>query len=92
MIKHQTILTLISLCFIPLISSSCQKSNVEAVNSTILKCIQKNGQWVTIAKRGTVKSDALLVWNTTEFGDNCSPSERCRRVSEKLTTFVIANI
>ncbi len=87
----KTIVTFIVLGGVVLISGcNSTNNNVEASNTapTTLKCIQDNGKWVTIATRGNVKSSALLIWETAEFGDNYTPEKRCHIVSEKLTTFV----
>lgn len=89
----RTSLTLIVLSIgCSLLTSACSQTNAAADSTpTVLECTQENQQWVTIAKRGNVKSDPLLVWNTTEFGDNYTPANRCKIVSEKLTDFVAAN-
>jgi hypothetical protein len=90
----KTILAIIGFGCVVMIGG-CSNNNVTASNTdsipTLLKCTQENGQWVTIAKRGNFISDPLLIWQTAEFGDRYTPGERCKIVSERLTTFVTAN-
>jgi len=91
--NYKTILTVISFCCVGMIGGC--NNNVTAsdpsTNPTILECTQDQGQWVTIAKRGNVISNPLLIWQTQQFGDNYTPAQRCKEVSERLTTFVIAS-
>ncbi len=45
--------------------------------------------WITIAQRNNLRTiKPLLVWQTTEFGDNWTPENRCNHVTEKLNKAV----
>jgi len=45
--------------------------------------------WITMAQRNNLRTiKPLLVWQTTEFGDNWTPEKRCNHVTEKLNKAV----
>jgi hypothetical protein len=45
--------------------------------------------WITMAQRNNLRTiKPLLVWQTTEFGDNWPPEKRCNHVTEKLNKAV----
>jgi len=58
---------------------------------TVFKCVQQGSDWATIAERGTDIKVPLVIWNTKEFGDNYTPDQRCKIVSERLTKNVAEN-
>jgi hypothetical protein len=63
-----------------------------STDSTSFECVQQGDGWATIAKRGNVVSVApLLTWNSTYFGPEYTPEQRCKMVSRKLTDAVNAN-
>lgn len=56
-------------------------------------CVQDANQgWVTVAQRNNLRTiKPLLVWQTTEFGENWTPEKRCHHVTEKLNIAVANN-
>ncbi|MEG4530713.1 COP23 domain-containing protein [Microcoleus sp. D2_18a_D3] len=58
---------------------------------TIFKCVRQGSGWATIAQKGTFVVSPLITWNTTEFGSEYTPEERCNIVSPKLTKAVADN-
>lgn len=63
-----------------------------AVKTEFLCVEDTEDGWVTIAQRNNLRTiKPLLVWQTTEFGDNWPPEKRCRHVTEKLNKAVEQN-
>jgi hypothetical protein len=64
-----------------------------STQKTEFLCVEDTNQgWVTMAKRNNLISiKPLLIWQTTEFGDNWTPEKRCNHVAEKLNKAVGKN-
>lgn len=63
-----------------------------STDSTIFKCAQHGDGWATFAQRGNAVSlSPLFTWNSTEFGPEYAPEQRCKMVSRKLTEAVAEN-
>ncbi|WP_017653778.1 COP23 domain-containing protein [Fortiea contorta] len=58
------------------------KSNVK----TAFLCIRQGSGYATVARRGTKTTSPIITWNDTAFGPQFAPEERCKRVSQRLTT------
>jgi hypothetical protein len=60
--------------------------------ATTFNCVQQAMGWATIAQRGNAISQSpLLTWNSTEFGTDWTPEQRCKTVSQRLTDAVAKN-
>jgi len=59
--------------------------------ATVFRCVKEGTGWATVAERGTSLVFTLITWNTTEFGSEYTPQERCNIVSPKLTKAVADN-
>ena len=59
--------------------------------ATVFRCVKEGSGWATVAERGTSLVFTLITWNTTEFGSEYTPQERCNIVSPKLTKAVADN-
>jgi hypothetical protein len=59
---------------------------------TTFKCIQDGSGWATVAVRADGKqSKPIISWQTTEFGSEYTPKQRCEIVNEKLAEGVARN-
>ncbi|MCL1472208.1 COP23 domain-containing protein [Argonema antarcticum] len=59
---------------------------------TVFACeTNAEGNPTTVAKKGGDTTPPLIVWETTYFGQNYTPENRCGIVSEKLTAAVADN-
>lgn len=60
---------------------------------TTFHCIKENrsGLNVTVAKRGNRQTSPLFIWKSNNWGSKYPPQERCRIVSQRLTTAVAKN-
>jgi Circadian oscillating protein COP23 len=59
---------------------------------TTFKCVQQSSGWATLAERGNaISKGPLITWNSTEFGADWTPQQRCYTVSQKLTEAVAKN-
>lgn len=64
----------------------------ESHEPTSFNCMPSEGGWATFAQRGTAISTVpMIAWNTTEFGNDYTPDERCRIVSQRFTIAVADN-
>ncbi|MGK7904099.1 MAG: COP23 domain-containing protein [Hormoscilla sp.] len=62
------------------------------LDPTVFKCVRQGEGWATFAQRGNAVSTVPMIrWNTTEFGSDYTPENRCRIVSERLTKAVANN-
>jgi len=52
------------------------------------ECASNGSGWATYAKKGNATSSPLITWETTEFGSEWTPEERCYEVSDRLTKAV----
>lgn len=62
-----------------------------ANQTTVFQCVGSNRSLATIAKRGNRTTDPIILWQTTEFGSEFTPSQRCQAVSQRLTQAVANN-
>ena len=78
---------------IPPTTTTSETTSASPAVKTEFLCVQDTQKgWVTIAQRNNLKSiKPLLVWQTTEFGENWPPEKRCNHVSEKLNKAVEQN-
>ncbi|MBE9187790.1 hypothetical protein IQ270_24865 [Microcoleus sp. LEGE 07076] len=58
---------------------------------TTFQCVTSGRNFVTIARRGNVTTDPMIVWKSTEFGREYTPWQRCQIVSNRLTKAVAQN-
>ena len=58
---------------------------------TTFQCVTSGRNIVTIARRGNVTTDPMIVWKSTEFGSEYTPWQRCQIVSNRLTQAVAQN-
>ena len=58
---------------------------------TTFQCVTSGRNIVTIARRGNVTTDPMIVWKSTEFGREYTPWQRCQIVSNRLTKAVAQN-
>jgi hypothetical protein len=59
--------------------------------TTTFQCVTSGRNFVTIARRGSVTTDPMIVWKSTEFGREYTPWQRCQIVSDRLTQAVAEN-
>jgi len=59
--------------------------------TTIFQCVTSGRNFVTIARRGNVTTDPIILWKSTEFGREFTPWQRCQIVSNRLTKAVADN-
>ncbi len=63
-------------------------------NKTVFDCIQQDGNWATVARRGDKTSTPLIVWTTSLSSDTAegsyTPERRCGAVSTRLTNLTSA--
>lgn len=59
--------------------------------ATTFRCVTQGRNYATIARRGDRTTPPLIIWKTNEFGREYTPQQRCRLVSERLTTAVSNN-
>ncbi|WP_341730688.1 COP23 domain-containing protein [Microcoleus sp. EPA2] len=62
-----------------------------ANETTVFQCVGSGRNLATIAKRGNRTTDPIILWRTTEFGREFTPSQRCQAVSRRLTQAVANN-
>ena len=58
---------------------------------TTFQCVTSGRNFVTIARRGNVTTDPMILWKSTEFGREYTPWQRCQIVSNRLTKAVAQN-
>ncbi len=58
---------------------------------TTFQCVTSGRNFVTIARRGNVTTDPMILWKSTEFGREYTPWQRCQIVSNRLTKAVAEN-
>jgi hypothetical protein len=58
---------------------------------TTFQCVTSGRNFVTIARRGNVTTDPMILWKSTEFGREYTPWQRCQIVSNRLTQAVAQN-
>ncbi len=59
--------------------------------TTTFQCVTSGRSFVTIARRGNVTTDPIILWKSTEFGREFTPWQRCQIVSNRLTKAVADN-
>ena len=59
--------------------------------TTTFQCVTSGRNFVTIARRGNVTTDPIILWKATEFGREFTPWQRCQIVSNRLTKAVADN-
>ncbi len=59
--------------------------------TTTFQCVTSGRNFVTIARRGNVTTDPIIIWKSTEFGREFTPWQRCQIVSNRLTKAVADN-
>jgi hypothetical protein len=59
--------------------------------TTTFQCVTSGRNFVTIARRGNVTTDPIILWKSTEFGREFTPWQRCQIVSNRLTKAVADN-
>ncbi len=57
---------------------------------TNFRCVSQGNGFATLADNGK-RQATLITWNTTFFGSDYTPKQRCEIVSNKLTTAVASN-
>ncbi|MBN3957440.1 COP23 domain-containing protein [Nostoc sp. NMS8] len=70
-------------------SNSIEKPS-RTPTSTVFRCVSQGSGYATVAQRGT-KQATLIAWNTTYFGPEYTPEQRCQMVSSKVTQAVATN-
>lgn len=80
--------------FIP----TLKQTNIEPFSTplesiqTTFRCIQQQKSWAILAQRGNAVSTLpLITFNSTQFGSDWTPKERCYTVSQRLTEAVANN-
>jgi hypothetical protein len=58
---------------------------------TTFQCVTSGRNIATIARRGNVTTDPMIIWKSTEFGREYTPWQRCQIVSNRLTQAVAQN-
>jgi hypothetical protein len=72
--------------------TSAEKSPTTNETPTTFNCVSQGSGWATIVEKGNaVSKSPLFTWNTTEFGPEYTPKQRCNIVSDKLTESVKNN-
>lgn len=66
-------------------------SNSLRDTKTTFQCVTSGRSFVTIARRGNVTTDPIIIWKSTEFGREFTPWQRCQIVSNRLTKAVADN-
>jgi Circadian oscillating protein COP23 len=59
--------------------------------TTTFQCVTSGRNFVTIARRGSITTDPMILWKSTEFGSEYTPWQRCQTVSNRLTKAVAEN-
>ena len=74
-------------------ASQVQAASSNSWNSTrtTFQCVTSGRNFVTIARRGNVTTDPMILWKSTEFGREYTPWQRCQIVSNRLTQAVAQN-
>lgn len=57
----------------------------------VFECAANGSGWATVAKKGNANTSPLFTWETTEFGPEWTPEQRCYEVSDRLTKAVAAS-
>ncbi|AFZ08479.1 hypothetical protein Osc7112_4154 [Oscillatoria nigro-viridis PCC 7112] len=75
------------------LASQVQAAPTSNWNSTrtTFQCVTSGRNFVTIARRGNVTTDPMILWKSTEFGREYTPWQRCQIVSNRLTKAVAQN-
>jgi hypothetical protein len=58
---------------------------------TVFRCISYNDAFATIAERGDRRSAPMITWESRAFGPEYTPEQRCKTVSQRLSTAVVQN-
>lgn len=68
-------------------------STVKKVSSqpTSFQCISKGKAFATVARKGTLVSTPMIIWESYVFGPEYTPQQRCKTVSQRLTSAVAKN-
>ncbi len=71
-------------------STTTETNSANPSEKTEFLCVEDTQDgWVTIVQRNNLRTiKPLLIWQTTEFGDNWKPEKRCNHVTEKLNKAV----
>ncbi|MEG3835096.1 COP23 domain-containing protein [Microcoleus sp. MON2_D6] len=85
-----------ALVFVGTVAFASQVQADPASNSwnstrTTFQCVTSGRNFVTIARRGNVTTDPMILWKSTEFGREYTPWQRCQIVSNRLTKAVAQN-
>lgn len=59
--------------------------------TTLFRCVREGNNYATIAERGERTTAPIISWRTAEFGPQYTPQQRCRIVSDRLSTAVAQN-
>lgn len=68
-----------------------RSATLVANETTIFQCVGSGRNLATIAQRGNRTTDPIFLWQTTEFGREFTPRQRCQTVSQRLTRAVANN-
>lgn len=58
---------------------------------TTFYCVNSGQNFATIAERNGVRTAPIFVWQTTEFGRDYTPGQRCNLVTQRLNSAVGQN-
>lgn len=74
-------------------STTTETNSANPSEKTEFLCVEDTQDgWVTIVQRNNLRTiKPLLIWQTTEFGDNWTPEKRCNHVAKKLNKAVTNN-
>lgn len=59
--------------------------------TTTFECVTEGRNYATVARRGDRVTAPLILWRTFEFGNQYTPENRCRMVSDRLSRAVYEN-
>lgn len=65
--------------------------NNRSNQTTVFQCIRYGKAFATIAQRGDRRSAPMVVWESYVFGPEYTPEQRCKNVSQRLTSAVAQN-
>jgi hypothetical protein len=84
-------MTVLAVSSMGLTSELALSQTQSASNGTTFQCVSSGSGFATVAKRGERTTAPLITWNSSEFGTQYQPEQRCNIVSNRLTEVVSAH-
>jgi hypothetical protein len=78
----------LTFCSIFLLPTILLPAPSQAKPKITFACLQKGGDYVTVARKDDLTSDPMITWKDKTWGEKYPPQKRCQIVSQRLTKAV----